>query len=309
MAISDRFRVVYKDDDIEYVFSPRAFKHQIDECYAEARRRGIKKTKEQIKDEIAEKTSRSVESVRQWSRGFNGPGDIDIIKDIAQYFGIDFKDLLVCAGAIGTEQLTEIKASGNDEKSVVVQIHALLTEFIYNYVGNDDGDCYLQRTSESGVVSFDDMNNYIFDVYRILEQAALNLSDDTYKKLHQLITECRTLLFHGTSTSPYLSVWLSSKPTWVAANPKLELVAKYAQVADFCEVQEIFDKEEMDLLYEEFRLESGVVPCYRIVDGQKIYAPEDFWFYDSCEIVSMELARTLSILFKNAFRDLFQQKF
>lgn len=306
MAISDRFRVVYEDNDIEYVFSPRAFKYHIDEYYAEARRKGIKKTKEQIRDEIAEKTSRSVESVRQWSRGFNGPGDIDIVKDIAAYFGIDFKGLLVRSGAIETEQLTEIKASGSDERSVVIQIHSLLTEFIYNYVGNDDGDCYLQRTSESGVVSFDDMNNYIFDVYRILEQAALNLSDDTYSKLHQLITECRTLLFHGTSTSPYMTIWLSSKPRWVEANPKLESVAKYAQVTDFCEMQEELEQEDIDQLYEEFRRESGAVPCYRVVDGQKEYSPEDFWYYDSCEIMSMELARTLSILFKKDFPDFFK---
>lgn len=306
MAISDRFRVIYEENDIEYVFSPRAFKYYIDEHYSASRRNGIKKTKEQIRDEIAEKTARSVEAVRQWVRGFNGPGDLDIVKDIAAYFGIDFKELLIGASYLESDKLVEIKTNGSDEKSVVIQIHNLLTEFIYNYIGNDDGDCYLQRVSESGVVSFDAMNNYIFDVYRVLELAALRLSNDTYNKLHQLITECRTLLFHGTSTSPYMTVWISSKPRWVAVNPKLEIVAKYAQVTDFCDMDENLDGEEINVLYKGFRLESGTVPCYRVVDGKKIEDPEDFWYYDSCEIMAMELARTLSLLFRKDFPDLFK---
>ncbi len=173
-------------------------------------------------------------------------------------------------------------------------------------VGNDDGNSYVQRKSETGIVTLEEMYEYFFNIYRLLDKAVLNISDETYKKLHSIITECRTLIFYGSNTCPFLGSWLSTKERWKNENPQLELLAL---VSEFNDIEEAFDyveQEHIDALMDEFRKESGRVKLYKIhKNGKKSEIYEDFYYYKIYEIIPMELARTFGSLYKKDFPECF----
>ena len=55
---------------------------------------GKKITKQAMMEELAEKLFVSAEAVKNWMYGYNGPSELEQVKSLADYFGIDYHDLL-----------------------------------------------------------------------------------------------------------------------------------------------------------------------------------------------------------------------
>ncbi len=199
MAISKNYRPLYSENDIEYVFSTNALINLISEKYKESRSSESPITKEQIRENLANITCKSPEAVKKWCRGDNGPSDIQVVKDIAKYFEIDFHALL-CPMEHSTSRIVP-SVFGNDEKSIVIQFYSLLADFIYDYIGNYE-KCYIVRHKGEDI-SIEDVSGYIYDVYRQLDKVAFSISENVYNKLHRIITECKTLVGLGWPPIPY----------------------------------------------------------------------------------------------------------
>lgn len=298
MAISKNYRALYTENNIGYVFSTGAFGNLITEKYKESRESGKARTKEQIREELADITCKSSEAVKKWERGDNGPSDIEVVKDLAKYFEVDFHVLLTTTENSPRRSVPEIY--GKDEKSIVTQFYSILTDFIYDYVCTNN-TCYAVKYLGQELTT-DDVNGYIYDIYRQLDKVAFSISDKTYNKLHRIITECKTLGDLGYPPVPYLSLWICVNERWKSLNPRLEIIGEYAEMEDYWDAKESFENEEFDELLNPFRKEVGQIDVKR--DGKP--AKEDFSFFDSHLLIPMELVGTLKLVFKKDFAELFE---
>lgn len=320
MSISNNFRTIYEDGNNEYVFSCKALKKHISHACTESKRLGSSKSQGTIMTEIAGVVNKSPEAVKQWVKGYNGPSDIDVVRDLASYLNIDFMELLVLKGPTRKES-TEFIVSGNDEKSIVIELHAILAEFIYNYIGSEMRDAYIVRHYGIGSEVFDDeISDYILNVYKQLEKNALKISSDTYRKLHRFITECKVFATIGTFEGhPYMSTLVKDNPRWIKINPHLKYVADYSAYGDFDYALCYTPKKEMDELVRDFKEEAN---CEYIGMGYDYIREEmdssiseqsaqnelisdddyqDYYYHQPYEAVPMELAKTLTMLFREDF--------
>ncbi|WP_207637962.1 hypothetical protein [Butyrivibrio fibrisolvens] len=301
MAKSQNYKILYSEKGVDFIFSSKAFRDCIHNKKIESKKSNDKKASiTQIQNEIAEVVSMSFESVKKWVKGHNGPNDISIVKDIAGYFAIDFRDLLISVDDGESKQnYNTIAIIAGDEKNIVIQFHALLTDLIYTYVGNDDWTNYVSYYS----IDAPDYSIRIYDLYRELEKVSLEISSDSYTKLHRLISECNTLLHVGCSTTPYYHIWLESNDRWASINPRLEIISEYAEYDDQWEAKDFMDVEE---LLKEYRNEVGYTcSICKTADETSMEYRDDFLYYDSFQAVPMEYAKTLSMLFRKDFPHFF----
>ena len=296
MAISKSFRALYTENDQGYVFSPGAFSELITEKYKDSRLSAQPMTKEKIREAIADITYKSPESVKKWEKGDNGPSDIQVVKDIAKYFDVDFHALLTSIEHTTGRKVPEIYAS--DERSIIMQLYSILVDFIYDYVGSNN-TCYAIKHLGNSLTT-EDVSGYIYDVYRQLDKVSFNISETTYNKLHRIVTECKTLGDLGYPPVPYLDLWVSINKRWKELNPRLEVIGQYEGVEDYWDAKEDFEPEAFDELMKPFREEVGQMD----VEIGGVPTKEDFSFFDSYQLVPMELVKTLKLLFRNEFPEL-----
>ena len=301
MAISKTYRAIYTECNQGYVFSPCAFSDLITAKYKASRFSDHPMTKERIREEISDITYKSPEAVKKWERGDNGPSDVQVVKDIAKYFDVDFHVLLM-----SSEQYTLNRhvpeIHGSDEKSVIIQLYSVLVDFIYDYVGSNN-TCYAIKQLGNSLTT-EDISGYIYDVYRQLDKVSFSISDNTYSKLHRIITECKTLGDLGYPPVPYLDLWVSINHRWRDLNPRLELIGKYENVEDYWDAKEGFEPEEFEELMKPFRDEVGQMDVK--ING--VPTKDDFAFFDSYQLVPMELVKTLKLLFKKEFPELLNEQ-
>lgn len=328
MAISKRFKTIYEENGYEFVFSSRTFKNEVISFCSNARREGTKFTQDQILNELGERLNKSPEAVKQWMRGNNGPSDISVVKDIADYFDTDFKNFLIPKKIINDKtREIEFKITPDDEKSIVLQFHAILSDFIYDYIGGDMRDLFIERLHDIYMDDIDkEIQDYIFNLYKQLERVSLILTPDTYKKLHRFITECKVFSYNGVyEATPHFCDLLQDNPRWAEINPYLNIIAEYASFTSFDGALFFLPKEKVDSLVAPIKLETDcghllwedndVWQGYRSgrvgmgVDDKEEYISKeeawDYYFFEPHEAVPMELAKTLTLLFRADFPQYF----
>ena len=99
-------RVLEKKEGREYVWNYSAAKDILESYYSEAKRIG-KARKFKIYEEISGVCCISFDAVKNWFSMKNGPGDIEQVKKMAEYFNVEYLKLLkpLKGGAVMTEEL------------------------------------------------------------------------------------------------------------------------------------------------------------------------------------------------------------
>ena len=93
MAISKSFRS-FNDGGNIVSFSHVKFRDLIKELQDNRKNDDKKQSLDDIYIELAEKIGIFSESVRKWYKGDNGPGDIDLIKSLANAMDVDYSNLI-----------------------------------------------------------------------------------------------------------------------------------------------------------------------------------------------------------------------
>ena len=93
VSAMSNLRILEKIEDREYVWNYSAAKDMLESYYSEAKRT-VKARKFKIYEEIANRCCVSFDAVKNWFSMKNGPGDLEQVKKIAEYFGIDYMNLL-----------------------------------------------------------------------------------------------------------------------------------------------------------------------------------------------------------------------
>lgn len=296
------FRPIYRKDGIAYVFNTEAFNGLIRERKSASRKMEDTQTQDEIILEICEKKKMSYETVRNWAKGSNGPGDIDLVKDLAEYFDVDFMTLLIPKDQISGGINVNVDISGTDDKSVIKEFHSILTDFIYDYFGCEVGDFYLARHNGMWSEYFnEEKSELLFNLYRQLDKVSLLISKDTYDKLHRFITEIKVLSdFALHDGRPFLKSLLMENSRWLDINPHLDIVSEYSAEDSFEHAVKYSSKEQLDSIFEEFQKESD---AFCTITYEYFTSEDCSYFPEPYELVPMELAKTLTMLFKKDFSE------
>ncbi len=213
MGKSKEFRSFIDDDGDVVRFSPIFFRRSIDSFISQKKESGEKYTKEKFYEDVAKALMYSIDAIKNWAKGANGPNDFDIIRKLARYMGIDYRDLLVDEN---DEPVTAIdgdkfKIESSNEKDIIMQMYELFVDYIYWFTGTG-----------SEIKAFKLLENplkeqyeYIVNLYYLLDKSALNVSEEVYYMLRRFITELDCIV-HARMR---YTVWLPQD--WTEVNPFL----------------------------------------------------------------------------------------
>lgn len=77
--------------------------------------------------QIEEKYNMPIDRVQKWLRGVNGPADMQDIKDLANFFEIDYHELLIEIAPTNKDE----SMINNEEKSIIKQIFGECVSILY----------------------------------------------------------------------------------------------------------------------------------------------------------------------------------
>ncbi len=298
---------IYEDQGEKFRFSSIKFRKavktwQSDNYNAEGNKIPIS----EIEELIGEKVGLGGSAVKNWYAGHNGPGDVKMIKNVANFLGVPVKELSesteYAVGTIG-ENFTP---TSTEEKVLVKDMYRLFVEYIYWFVGRE----YENNASLAFEDPDDERDRFIDGLYKYLDSIALDVKNETFLNLRRTITELRFI------TEPHMDYWFPK--TWIEINPYLGRDDFYVLKSD--DVQDSFgvwysdlieDPEQVMHLFLEdmpelvdrakelheagFEVDSGI--------GQTINSFRMDILYDTIELIVREATSTLAELMRKRFSD------
>ena len=84
----------YNEEGVKYQFDSKKMLMYANQMKSELQMRGKKLNKSNIMKELAEKLYISEDAVKSWMYGNNGPSDLEQVKLVADYFGVEYHQLL-----------------------------------------------------------------------------------------------------------------------------------------------------------------------------------------------------------------------
>lgn len=301
MAISKSFRS-FNDGGNIVSFSHIKFREQVKELQDNRKNDGKKQSLDDIYIELAEKIGISSESVKKWYKGDNGPGDIDLIKSLANAMGVDYSNLVA-----KTESLRKdfnFNISDTSESEIIKGMYRLMIDFIYWFIGTEQDSKavhYFDNPQE-------EMHRYILEMYRCLDVESISLSDQNYFNLRKTITELRYI---ASCYSPIVNI----PKDWNEVNQLLQSVDFYESLycyptdtlEDIGVEKSIEDPDKlMHMLFEDmpefdsYALERCDNRC------QELSSYRQFPDCAPYEIIAREFAYTLRLIMKKRFPEVFK---
>lgn len=177
------FKNLTDNDGKKYKFSDYSFRQYINRYIELLRNSGNKVTKECVYQEIANTVSVTIDAVKNWLKGSNGPGDIEIVKEIAEYLEVPYKELLtlVKEEEIGSmsenRDLKEMVFDYKETKDVIRMIYQEMAEFMdlatetlcFSYLSAEEYEAYLDQYNYLNTLLHKNMLDIPLDIYDRLE--------------------------------------------------------------------------------------------------------------------------------------------
>ncbi len=182
-------------DTKKYRFSKDGFNYAINEFRTNKRMENTEITISKIIDNIADTLGVSSEAVRNWRRGYNGPSDLNLVRDIASELCCEMMSLLENLendSNIQTETKDiEMTLIDTNENHVIISIINDMIELMDTFSDN-----YCLCSSKLKILkknAAEIQNNYYSKWAREigikLRQNRYYISKNNYEKLHQLYME------------------------------------------------------------------------------------------------------------------------
>ena len=314
--MSKNFRT-FLIDNYSYSFSVDAFKKVFNKEKSERCKNGIKCTAEMLREEIAIELNVSEETIKKWHQGANGPIDLSAIEHLADYFNINYMELLIKRKE-ECNMSKELVNNKDDERDVVLSVYHKLVEAAWLETARFNPEYFDAMYQEEGV--FYKRHHEIYqDAFNIIDVNSLLISYETRIKLYNILSEARK------STAGMEA----ASGRWLRLNPQVYDARTYFNDGGFVE-----DEEEMISLLHKDAEDSIERPYCVEIDGCFVecftknttkeeaasrignIAPEDIelvpysddsfgYQYSSEEIYRFEFIKTLILVFREDFPQYF----
>lgn len=172
------------DEGREMIFSTEKFREALYKYQLRMRKDGMKLSRENLIEKLAEECHTSSGAMVHWVKGHNGPSDLEKVENLANALGISTEDLLETENESSEEKIdmsniiTENKIDYSTTKSVVRDLYTEMVGYIEMY--RTVKDCTYK--TESNVLKPMFRNLYIS-----FTKAKLDLPRALYVELHDFI--------------------------------------------------------------------------------------------------------------------------
>ena len=193
MAARKKSFRTFSIENTDYIFSVDSFRKLFNKYkHNSLKESGTKITAENLRDMIAKKINVSSETVKKWYSGSNGPTDIEVIKDIATFFDIDYMELL--SRKEQEKMIKDMDYSSDTEKDVIDAVYQKIVDIImleaYRYKESVYGTAYVEN--EDFYRQDEKLRN---EAYEIIDRNGLVISNTTRRKLYNILAELKTSLW------------------------------------------------------------------------------------------------------------------
>lgn len=195
--ISKKYRVLETIDGVQYVFSPFAFKEQIKRYVKKMKLSGQNITAESVKADLEEKYGISADAIKNWMYGYNGPADVGVVRTVAEYLGIDYKELLLKKETEDMERrLDSVKSAPEvvyvtgESKDAVRRIYQKMSEFME--IVNDT--CMFRNATDKEHYAYVEFHKELDELVRY---SLLDIPKDVYEELKKIVSDFQDFIYGG----------------------------------------------------------------------------------------------------------------
>jgi len=206
--ISKKFKVLEVVKGNEYVFSSFAFKKCVNTYKAKVKMDKTDISVEQIYETIADSAHVSVDAVKNWMYGKNGPADLETVKHLAEVLKVDYMELLkIQEESNMPEKNVEMNMAMNvvidmdKTKDVIRVVYQKMSAFMDAAV---DELCF--DSDEHTYWTYDEIYK---DMRNTLHQSMLDIPISIYDKLLEIIEDDFYLYLYGIvpGVGVYVDLW------------------------------------------------------------------------------------------------------
>ena len=142
--------------------------------------------------QIEETYNIPVERMQNWLKGVNGPGDMKDIKDIADFFNIDFYELLIDQNPTKKDE----PMINNEEKSIIKQIFGECVSILYKVQEMTN----LPKPQNQDRIEYKKKNLFEMDalirkIHILVDQNSLILDKYNKYNLHRILLELNEFMY------------------------------------------------------------------------------------------------------------------
>ena len=189
MKRESSFRVLEVKNDTEYIFSVESFRKIFLSFLEENKMSGTKYTKTKLYEDLADALSLSDETIKQWFKGNNGPSGIEIVKDMASFFNVDYMDFLTERGTT----VMEIKAQDSrysNEKDIVASVYEKAVDIVY-FETNRFNTSKTGMNYEDSDAFYAELGKLHDDICKYIDKNSLYISERARRKLIEFLLELK----------------------------------------------------------------------------------------------------------------------
>ena len=206
----------YNEEGVKYQFDSKKMLMYANQMKSDLQMHGKKTNKSNIMKELAEKLYISEDAVKSWMYGNNGPSDLEQVKLVADYFGVDYHQLLdkeekematnntvsIASGMANEMQQQYTKDRVRELYTAILDSVDALMDYYYAEIA------YTRQEKEES----EDVNESIGETYfhanamirkvdSILERNMLDIPEVLYKNVHEYLwTEIDSLFQEAIET-------------------------------------------------------------------------------------------------------------
>ena len=210
-------RILIRENDCDLAFCHLKFRQALSSYVNKQRSSGQVITQTELIHNIADHLHLSQDSINNYKKGHNGPASIDIVKEMAAYLELDWTELMKEVSPMAEKKMVEMEkkidnATEKQEASVNSGTYQL-TEFEKQSAWNAVREVYkalqvfVRFFEEDRSVELDLQDSLSDPIIRsydycwsILHKHMLDIPDNTYDKLAELIEEMRFWIYGVPST-------------------------------------------------------------------------------------------------------------
>ncbi len=193
-------------DGIMYSFSLEGFKNAITQYQIQQKEEGKPYLLKDISEELATELNITVEALNNWRKGYNGPSDIERIKEISTVLGCNYKELLKTREGEVHMVTKEVSYNPNaSEKEAIQSIINDLLEIIecfgktnaFEGIPLNSSDEKKQEVEKQS----EDIEEWFFNIRKKLRKSSYHIPKENMLKLERLFLETKAFVDYS-STRP-----------------------------------------------------------------------------------------------------------
>lgn len=190
---------IYEEEGTKYRFDSDKLMLFVNKKKFQEQKKGDKVTKASIMEDLANEMFVSVDAVKSWMYGYNGPSEIDQVKALGEFFHVDYHSMLKMGESKMERTNVMNEAQAQITKDCVRTIYKKMVGFVervrdawddYEYmliydevVSQEQAGAIVSSISEKK----QDLRAYMIDILRTIEYDALDLPVDFSERLESYI--------------------------------------------------------------------------------------------------------------------------